>query len=367
MASAGTPSMRAEPWMAVVLIGTCQPSQERAFTPMALRVMARSPQGTCSPAATTTSYSRWSTSARWFSPAPDLAASLVQATSLLVSPDMAETTTATLLPRSTSAFTNPATWRMRGISATEVPPNFIAFNAMARICPGRNGGLCRRGSPLPQPSPNLGAQPSKSMADPASLDPAEVAKFSAIAAEWWDPAGKFAPLHKFSPVRLSFIRTEAASHFGRDGRSLRPFEGFSLLDIGCGGGLLSEPMARLGFAVTGADASERNIGTARAHAAQSGLAIDYRATTAEALLGEGLSFDVVLNKEEIEHVADVTAYLTACTQLLKPGGLTFVATLNKTLKSLALAKIGAEYVLGWLPRGARDWSRFVPPAELKES
>jgi 2-polyprenyl-6-hydroxyphenyl methylase/3-demethylubiquinone-9 3-methyltransferase len=201
----------------------------------------------------------------------------------------------------------------------------------------------------------------------ASIDPAEVAKFSAIAAEWWDPTGKFAPLHKFNPVRLAFIRGEAATHFGRDPRALKPFEGLSLLDIGCGGGLLSEPMARLGFAVTGADASERNIGTAKAHAAQSGLAIDYRATTAEALAAEGRQFDVVLNMEVIEHVADVTAYLTACTQLLKPGGLTFVATLNKTLKSLALAKIGAEYVLGWLPRGTHDWNRFIPPTELKAS
>ena len=199
----------------------------------------------------------------------------------------------------------------------------------------------------------------------STIDPAEVAKFSAIAAEWWDPIGKFAPLHKFNPVRLGFIRDQAAAHFGRDARSLNPFEGLSLLDIGCGGGLLTEPMARLGFAVTGADASERNIGTARAHAAQSGLEIDYRATTAEALVEESQSFDVVLNMEVVEHVADVTAYLAACTALVKPGGLTLVATLNKTLKSLALAKIGAEYVLGWLPRGTHDWNRFVPPTELK--
>jgi 2-polyprenyl-6-hydroxyphenyl methylase/3-demethylubiquinone-9 3-methyltransferase len=205
------------------------------------------------------------------------------------------------------------------------------------------------------------------MTDSASIDPQEVAKFSAIAAEWWDPAGKFAPLHKFNPVRLAFIRAEAAGHFERDGRSLRPFEGLSLLDIGCGGGLLAEPMARLGFAVTGADASEKNIGTARAHAAQSGLAIDYRATSAETLVDQGLAFDVVLNMEVVEHVADVTAYLAACTRLVKPGGLTFVATLNKTLKSLALAKIGAEYVLGWLPRGTHDWNRFIPPTELKAS
>jgi 2-polyprenyl-6-hydroxyphenyl methylase/3-demethylubiquinone-9 3-methyltransferase len=209
--------------------------------------------------------------------------------------------------------------------------------------------------------------PRNSMADSASLDPAEVAKFSAIAAEWWDPAGKFAPLHKFNPVRLAFIRSEAAAHFGRDAKSLRPFEGLSLLDIGCGGGLLSEPMARLGFAVTGADASDKNIGTARAHAAQSGLPVTYRAATAETLVEEGLGFDVVLNMEVVEHVADVTAYLEACTKLVKPGGLTFVATLNKTLKSLALAKIGAEYVLGWLPRGTHDWNRFIPPAVLKTS
>jgi 2-polyprenyl-6-hydroxyphenyl methylase/3-demethylubiquinone-9 3-methyltransferase len=198
-----------------------------------------------------------------------------------------------------------------------------------------------------------------------SIDPVEVAKFSAIAAEWWDPQGKFAPLHKFNPVRLDFIRREVAARFNRDARSLKPFEGLSLLDIGCGGGLLSEPMSRLGFAVTGADASERNIGTARAHAAQSGVAVDYRATSPEALGEEGLSFDVVLNMEVVEHVADVGAYLSACTRLVKPGGITLVATMNKTLKSLALAKFGAEYVLGWLPRGTHDWNRFIPPTELR--
>jgi 2-polyprenyl-6-hydroxyphenyl methylase/3-demethylubiquinone-9 3-methyltransferase len=198
-----------------------------------------------------------------------------------------------------------------------------------------------------------------------SIDPAEIAKFSAIAAEWWDPTGKFAPLHKFNPVRLSFLKAEAAAHFGRDARALRPFEGLTLLDIGCGGGLLSEPMARLGFAVTGADASERNIGTARAHAAQSGLDITYRAVTAEVLAAEGQSFDVVLNMEVVEHVADVSGYLKACAQMVKPGGMTTVATMNKTFKSLALAKIGAEYVLGWLPRGTHDWNRFIPPATLR--
>jgi 2-polyprenyl-6-hydroxyphenyl methylase/3-demethylubiquinone-9 3-methyltransferase len=197
----------------------------------------------------------------------------------------------------------------------------------------------------------------------ASVDDAEIAKFAAMAEEWWDPSGKFAPLHKFNPVRLGFIRDTAAQHFGRDPRALRPFEGLSLLDIGCGGGLLSEPMARMGFKVLGADASEKNVKTAAAHAA--GLGIDYRATTAEALAEEGVAFDVVLNMEVVEHVADLEGYLAACAKLVRPGGLTFVATLNKTLKSLALAKIGAEYVLGWLPRGTHDWSRFVEPARLQ--
>ncbi len=196
----------------------------------------------------------------------------------------------------------------------------------------------------------------------ASIDPAEVAKFSAMAAEWWDPAGKFAPLHKFNPVRLQFIRETAAKHFGRTG--LRPFDGLTLLDIGCGGGLLAEPMTRLGFAVTGADASEKNVKTAMTHAAASGLGIDYRVTTAESLAEAGLAFDVVLNMEVVEHVADLPGYLNACGRLVKPGGLMFVATLNKTLKSLALAKIGVEYVLRWLPPGTHDWNRFVEPDRL---
>jgi len=196
-----------------------------------------------------------------------------------------------------------------------------------------------------------------------SVDPGEVAKFSALAAEWWDPAGKFAPLHKFNPVRLAFIREVAGAHFGRDG--LKPFQRLSLLDIGCGGGLLSEPMARLGFAVLGADASERNVKTAAAHAASAGVEIDYRVTTAESLVADGQGFDVVLNMEVVEHVADLAGYLGACARLVKPGGLMFVATLNKTLKSLALAKIGAEYVLRWLPPGTHDWSRFVEPERLR--
>jgi 2-polyprenyl-6-hydroxyphenyl methylase / 3-demethylubiquinone-9 3-methyltransferase len=196
-----------------------------------------------------------------------------------------------------------------------------------------------------------------------SIDPAEIAKFSALAEDWWNPAGKMAPLHRFNPVRLSFIRDTAAAHFGRDGRT--PFAGLSLLDIGCGGGLLSEPMARLGFAVTGADASEKNVKTAQAHAAQSEVDIAYKAVTAEDLASAGEAFDVVLNMEVIEHVADLPGYLQACAKLVKPGGLMFVASLNKTLKSLLLAKIGVEYVLRWLPVGTHDWERFVPPEKLR--
>ncbi len=199
----------------------------------------------------------------------------------------------------------------------------------------------------------------------ASVDPAEIAKFTAMADEWWDPAGKFAPLHKFNPCRLKFIREYAASHFGKDPKALRPFEGLALLDIGCGGGLLSEPMSRIGFAALGVDPSQKNVAIATAHAGKTGSPVTYRATTAETLAAEGARFDVVLNMEVVEHVADLRGYLKACSELVKPGGLMFVATLNKTLKSLALAKIGAEYILGWLPRGTHDWSRFVEPARLR--
>ena len=198
-----------------------------------------------------------------------------------------------------------------------------------------------------------------------SIDPAEVERFSAMAAEWWDPTGKFKPLHLFNPVRLGFIRDEAARRFGRNVSQPRPFEGMRLLDIGCGGGLLCEPMTRLGFAVTGVDASERNIGVARAHAEQQGLDIDYRADTAEALLLQGEPpFDVVLNMEVIEHVADPERFLKDCVKLLRPGGLMIVATLNRTLKAHALAVVGAEYVLRWLPPGTHDWKKFIKPVEI---
>ncbi|HLY81317.1 MAG TPA: bifunctional 2-polyprenyl-6-hydroxyphenol methylase/3-demethylubiquinol 3-O-methyltransferase UbiG [Caulobacteraceae bacterium] len=199
----------------------------------------------------------------------------------------------------------------------------------------------------------------------SSIDPDEVARFSALAAKWWDPTGEFAPLHRINPVRLGFIREQALARFGRDGALRRPFEGLSALDIGCGGGLLCEPMARLGFAVTGVDASERNIGTASAHAAELQLEIDYRASAAESLLAEGARFDLVLNMEVIEHVADPAQFLRDTAALLAPGGLMIVATLNRTLRSLALGKLAAEYLLRWIPPGTHDWRKFLRPDELR--
>jgi 2-polyprenyl-6-hydroxyphenyl methylase/3-demethylubiquinone-9 3-methyltransferase len=200
----------------------------------------------------------------------------------------------------------------------------------------------------------------------SSVDPADVARFTAIAGEWWDPAGKFAPLHRFNPVRLTFIREQALARFARDPRARAPFEGLRLLDIGCGGGLVSEPMRRLGFDVTAVDAGQANVQAAAAHAAAMGLAIDYRCATAEALLAEGAGpFDLVVNMEVVEHVADPAAYLSTCTRLLAPGGLMIVATLNRTLKALALAKVGAEYLLRWVPAGTHDWKKFLTPDELR--
>lgn len=198
-----------------------------------------------------------------------------------------------------------------------------------------------------------------------SIDPDEVAKFSAMAADWWNPRGKFRPLHKFNPVRLGFIRETAEAHFGLSATSRTPLTGLRLLDIGCGGGLVCEPMTRLGASVTGVDASEANIKTALTHARENDLQIDYRAGTAEGLIDAGEApFDIVLNLEVVEHVADPKTFLRDTASLLAPGGLMIVATLNRTAKALATAVIGAEYVLGWLPRGTHDWSKFLHPEEV---
>lgn len=198
-----------------------------------------------------------------------------------------------------------------------------------------------------------------------SLDPSEVEKFSKMAAEWWNPKGKFGVLHVFNPVRLQFIKEQVCARLGRDPLERYPFEGLRFLDIGCGGGLLTEPMARLGAAITGVDPSEKNIKTASVHAEEMGLQIDYRVGTAEDLAAAGEQFDVILNMEVIEHVSDPKGFAATTSAMLKPGGLMFVATLNRTLKSFGLAIVGAEYVLGWLPKGTHQWEKFITPDELR--
>ncbi|WP_439136434.1 bifunctional 2-polyprenyl-6-hydroxyphenol methylase/3-demethylubiquinol 3-O-methyltransferase UbiG [Roseicyclus sp.] len=197
-----------------------------------------------------------------------------------------------------------------------------------------------------------------------TVDDAEIAKFEAMATEWWDPNGKFKPLHMLNPTRLDYITRQIAAEFGRDLTTALPFAGLRILDIGCGGGLLSEPMARLGADVVGADAAPRNIPVAQIHAQQSGLNIDYRHTTAEALADAGEQFDVVLNMEVVEHVADPLAYLTACQQLLKPDRLMICSTINRNPKSFLMAIVGAEYVMRWLPKGTHEWAKFITPDEL---
>lgn len=197
-----------------------------------------------------------------------------------------------------------------------------------------------------------------------TVDPSEIAKFEAMAAEWWDLEGKFKPLHMMNPVRLDYITRQIAAEFGRDLSRPAPFEGLRILDIGCGGGLLCEPMARLGATIVGADAAARNIPVAKMHAEKSGLDIDYRHTTAEAMAEAGEQFDVVLNMEVVEHVADPLGYLTACRQLLKSGGLHLCSTINRNPKSFAMAIVGAEWVMRWLPKGTHEWSKFITPDEL---
>ena len=202
------------------------------------------------------------------------------------------------------------------------------------------------------------------MTKTSTIDAAEVAKFEAMAAEWWDANGKFKPLHQMNPCRLSYITAQIAAEKGRDLTAPQPFAGLRIVDIGCGGGLLAEPMARLGADVVGADAAARNIPVAQIHAQQSGLTIDYRHTTAEDLVTLGEQFDVVLNMEVIEHVADPAAYLAACYALLKPSGLMICSTINRNPKSYAMAIIGAEWVMRWLPKGTHDWAKFITPDEL---
>lgn len=197
-----------------------------------------------------------------------------------------------------------------------------------------------------------------------TIDPGEVAKFEAMAADWWNPNGKFRPLHLMNPCRLDYITSQIAAEYGRDMSQPKPFAGLRILDIGCGGGLLSEPMARLGADVVGADAAPRNIPVAQVHAEQSGLVIDYRFTTAEDLAAAGERFDVVLNMEVVEHVSDPLAYLTACQVLLKSGGVMLCSTLNRNSKSFLMAIIGAEWVMRWLPKGTHDWAKFITPDEL---
>jgi 2-polyprenyl-6-hydroxyphenyl methylase/3-demethylubiquinone-9 3-methyltransferase len=199
----------------------------------------------------------------------------------------------------------------------------------------------------------------------STVDPAEVARFAALADEWWNPHGKMRPLHKFNPVRIAFIRDGACAHYGADAKSIDCLSGLSILDVGCGGGILTEPLARLGADVTGIDPAEENVAAARMHGGQVGLEIDYRASTIEAVSEEGKRFDLVVASEVVEHVADIGLFLHHCAECVKPGGLLVVTTINRTLKSFALVIVGAEYVLRWLPVGTHRWDRFVTPEELE--
>lgn len=208
------------------------------------------------------------------------------------------------------------------------------------------------------------SEPAAGPPDASTADPDEVARFTAQAASWWDEDGPFRPLHRLNPVRLAYIRDGLCAHFGWDPEPLRPLVGRDVVDIGCGGGLICEPLRRLGAAVTGIDASADSIEVASRHAAASGLDIVYRQATPETLAAEGRSFDAVINMEVIEHVDDIDAFLEACTALVRPGGAMMLSTLNRTLKSFALGKVAAEYVLGWVPVGTHDWRRFVKPSEL---
>ena len=233
-------------------------------------------------------------------------------------------------------------------------------------CPPLRGRIHTRMILFKQVRVAFGQPPSASEAKrvQTTVDTAEVDRFSVMADEWWDPTGKFKPLHKFNPIRLGYIRDQLCDYFDRDTRSLTPLEGLTILDVGCGGGLISEPLARMGAKVTGIDASEQNIGTAQAHAARIGIEIDYICTTAEDLMAAGEVFDIVLSLEVIEHVADVELFIDSCAALTRDGGALTVATLNRTPKAFMLGIVGAEYVMRWLPRGTHDWKKFVRPSEL---
>jgi 2-polyprenyl-6-hydroxyphenyl methylase/3-demethylubiquinone-9 3-methyltransferase len=199
------------------------------------------------------------------------------------------------------------------------------------------------------------------------VDEAEVEKFNRLAAEWWNPDGRMKPLHKFNPVRLSYLRDCLIGQFDRDPKAIQPFGGLSLLDIGCGGGLLSEPLARMGFTVTGIDPARNNVDVAKLHAEQAGVAVTYRKVTAETLVEENTLFDVVLAMEVVEHVPSVPDFVAAATSLVKPGGIFVAATINRTKRAFALAIVGAEYVLRWLPVGTHSWDKFVTPEELENA
>ncbi|MEM7524185.1 MAG: bifunctional 2-polyprenyl-6-hydroxyphenol methylase/3-demethylubiquinol 3-O-methyltransferase UbiG [Pseudomonadota bacterium] len=198
-----------------------------------------------------------------------------------------------------------------------------------------------------------------------TVAPDEVAKFNALADDWWDPAGPMRPLHQMNPCRLDYIAAQISAEFNKPRRGRRPFDGVTVADIGCGGGLATEPMARLGCEVTGLDAAEESLAIARAHAARSGLKIDYRAETAEAVAARSEAFDVVLALEIVEHVADAQAFVAALSTLVRPGGLLIMSTLNRTPESWATAIVGAERILRWLPVGTHDWRKFLTPEELE--
>ncbi|MCH8861759.1 MAG: bifunctional 2-polyprenyl-6-hydroxyphenol methylase/3-demethylubiquinol 3-O-methyltransferase UbiG [Proteobacteria bacterium] len=243
-------------------------------------------------------------------------------------------------------------------------PVFIVFRRpLGKGQPGRNN-IGKRSILAATP---IDPSHSAGNGSESSVDDEEIARFEAMADKWWDPEGDFKPLHRLNPVRVGYLRDKVTAHFGSDENAPTPFAGLRILDIGCGGGLLAEPMARLGAQVVGADAGEANIRVARLHAARAGLDIDYRHTTAEALAEAGEKFDVIVNMEVIEHVADVGVFLGACAALLASGGAMAISTLNRTPKSYVAAIIGAEYLLRWLPRGTHNWRKFVKPSELADA